>query len=75
MLAHRRPAALDLLAGVLLVAGVVLVLTGRLPAADGRATLDRAVPLLVFLAGVARSRSICAIPRAASCWPRPRCST
>jgi arsenical pump membrane protein len=48
----RRPAALDLLAGVLLVAGLALVLTGRLPAADARATLDRALPLLVFLAGV-----------------------
>jgi arsenical pump membrane protein len=48
----RRPAALDVLAGVLLVAGVVLVLTGRLPATDARATLDRALPLLVFLAGV-----------------------
>jgi arsenical pump membrane protein len=52
VLPHRRPAALDLLAGALLVAGVVLVLTGRLPTADARATLDRAVPLLVFLAGV-----------------------
>jgi arsenical pump membrane protein len=48
----RRLAALDLLAGVLLVAGLLLVLTGRLPAADARATLDRALPLLVFLAGV-----------------------
>lgn len=48
----RRPAALDLLAGVLLVVGLLLVLTGRLPAADARATLDRALPLLVFLAGV-----------------------
>jgi arsenical pump membrane protein len=48
----RRPAALDLLAAVLLVAGLVLVLTGRLPAADARATLHRALPLLVFLAGV-----------------------
>jgi arsenical pump membrane protein len=37
---------------VLLVAGLLLVLTGRLPAADARATLDRALPLLVFLAGV-----------------------
>ena len=48
----RRPAALDLLAGVLLVSGLLLVLTGRLPAADARAALDRALPLLVFLAGV-----------------------
>jgi arsenical pump membrane protein len=48
----RRPAALDVLAGVLLVAGLLLVLTGGLPAADARATLDRALPLLVFLAGV-----------------------
>jgi arsenical pump membrane protein len=48
----RRPAVLDLLAAALLVAGVVLVATGGLPAADARATLDRAWPLLVFLAGV-----------------------
>jgi arsenical pump membrane protein len=48
----HRPAALDLLAGVLLVAGLLLVLTGRLPAADARATLDRALPLLIFLAAV-----------------------
>jgi arsenical pump membrane protein len=48
----RRPAALDLLASELLVAGLLLVLTGRLPAADARATLDRALPLLIFLAAV-----------------------
>jgi arsenical pump membrane protein len=48
----RRPAVLDVLAAALLVAGVVLVVTGALPAADARATLERALPLLVFLAGV-----------------------
>ncbi|HST65564.1 MAG TPA: SLC13 family permease [Mycobacteriales bacterium] len=48
----RRPAALDLLAGALLLAGVLLVATGALPSADAEAMLDRALPLLVFLAGV-----------------------
>jgi Na+/H+ antiporter NhaD/arsenite permease-like protein len=48
----RRPAALDVLAVVLLGAGLVLVATGGLPASAARATLDRALPLLVFLAAV-----------------------
>jgi arsenical pump membrane protein len=49
---RRRPAALDLLAAALLVAGIALVATGALPAPVARATLDRAYPLLVFLTAV-----------------------
>jgi arsenical pump membrane protein len=48
----RRPAGLDLLAGALLLAGGLAVATGALPWADARPLLDRALPLLVFLAAV-----------------------
>jgi arsenical pump membrane protein len=50
--ARWRPAPLDLVAVALLVAGLLLVATGGLPTPAARATLDRALPLLVFLAAV-----------------------
>jgi arsenical pump membrane protein len=49
---RRRPAPLDVLAGLLLAGGVAVVATGALPGDAARATLDRALPLLVFLAAV-----------------------